>query len=115
MINMVEIFICASFIVLYHYFDSPSYNQIGQYIYVPYFLFCLMIIPQMKLILRSESFLKVSNYGEKLTILLLNIILLVFLGACVFNFAENNFGDNLAFVPKANVASVIIPFDEREN
>lgn len=54
----------------------------SMYFYVPYFLFSLMVIPQVRIILRScKNFsLNVSDYAMKLTDLLLYIMLLVYLG-----------------------------------
>jgi Ion channel len=77
----------------------------ARYIYTPYFLYSLLVIPQLQLVLRTRSkfsFFKVTNYFEKLTILLVNILQLIFLGLCVFNFFENNFGNNL-FTPKNTI------------
>jgi len=62
-------------LAIFHYSKS-------MYFYVPYFLFSLMVIPQVRIILRScKNFsLNVSDYAMKLTDLLLYIILLVYLG-----------------------------------
>lgn len=74
---------------------SLSFFKNGPDIYIPYFLYSILIIPLLKPILRSKTnwrLFKVTNYSDNLILLLANILLIIFLGICFFNFFENNFG-----------------------
>jgi hypothetical protein len=97
-LHVLESVIAISFATL------PLVVRFAQFIYIPYFLLSIMIIPQVKLLLQSgkrNSLLRISQYGEKLIKLLLYVALLFYLGACAFNFSENNFGDGIVSVKKA--------------
>jgi hypothetical protein len=63
-----------------------------------------MIIPQVKLVMISGKqmrLLRMSKFSEKLITLFLYVALLFYLGACAFNFSENNFGNGIVTVKKA--------------
>lgn len=62
-------------------------------IYIPYFLYCLMLIPQLKIMLRSQSRLSmfnVSKYIEKFVILFVTTVVIVYMGVCIYDRFENN-------------------------
>lgn len=96
--NLVDMF--QSFWIFALYF-VPN----GKNIYVPYFLFALYITSSIVDIIRLQkhvSYFSVSKYAEKLLVLILNVVLLIFVGymvfkcsSCVFNFFENYVGTYL--------------------
>ncbi|KAI8909194.1 hypothetical protein EDD86DRAFT_150601 [Gorgonomyces haynaldii] len=81
--------IACAFIVL-----NALPNNYGHNIYVPYFLTALEFIPTLKIILLSRSrwqFLNMSALREKMVILVANVVLVIYMGVCLFDYFETNF------------------------
>jgi hypothetical protein len=72
----------------------------SKFIYVPFYLNCFILIPHLKSLLkyrRQKDPLSISQYKEKLIVLLAYIWTLVYFGVSLFNFFETRFFElNLA-------------------
>jgi hypothetical protein len=94
----VELLTIVPFIVLSRIRDS-------KFIYVPYFLRCFLLIPNLKVYLRlrgRKGLWKMSEYTEKLIILFAYIWTLLYFGVCSFNYFEtkipSNFPSSLSLI-----------------
>lgn len=90
-LTILDLALSATFIIL-------GSVKNGKFIYVPYFLRIILAFSQLKLLLRNRKnipLIKISNFYEKFLILLANIVTLIYLGICAFNWFENNFANTL--------------------
>lgn len=59
---------------------------------IPYFLYCLTLVPGVKVILsrrRKLKFINITQLGEKVFLLLINVGMILYMGICLFDFFEN--------------------------
>ncbi|KAI8894303.1 hypothetical protein BC833DRAFT_624078 [Globomyces pollinis-pini] len=71
-----------------------TFVQIGEFIYVPYFLRFFLVTMSLKSVLRSKrkwSPFKISEFMEKFVILSASILTLLFFGVSAFSYSESNF------------------------
>ncbi|KAH6564138.1 hypothetical protein BASA50_006828 [Batrachochytrium salamandrivorans] len=91
--TFLDLFISIPFLVL-------TRIQNGRLIYVPYYLRALVLVPQLKSVLRLRVYwpaINFSAYKEKLIILVTTILVIIFLGMCSFHYFETKFpGENNA-------------------
>ncbi|KAK6097551.1 hypothetical protein MT418_001655 [Batrachochytrium dendrobatidis] len=85
--TFLDLFISIPFLILTRIPD-------GRLIYVPYFLRSIVLIPQLKSVLRLRIYwppINFSSYKEKLIILVTTILVIIFLGMCSFHYFETKF------------------------
>nr|KAJ3416644.1 potassium channel, sub T, member 2 [Polyrhizophydium stewartii] len=71
--------------------------QDGHLIYLPYFLRAIILIPQLKKVLRLRGYVPFVNFGayrEKLIVLTMTMLVIIFLGMCSFHLFETRFPSN---------------------
>ncbi|KAL2913073.1 hypothetical protein HK105_207418 [Polyrhizophydium stewartii] len=62
----------------------------GNYTYIPYFFRSLVLVAQLDHVLRLRR-KTVSNYVEKIILLGVTMVIIIYVGMCSFEFFENNF------------------------
>lgn len=82
-------------ILIFSTFDN------GRYVYIPYFLQCFLIVPSLKILLQMRSKSQFSTL-DKILMLIANIFVLLYFGACSFNYFETQFPTNKRAVLGSN-------------
>ncbi|KAJ3073984.1 potassium channel, sub T, member 2, partial [Quaeritorhiza haematococci] len=83
--TLLDFICCIPFLVL-------SRFSFGRFIYIPYFLRSLVIITRLKRVLRLRGDLfSVDPLQEKLVVLVVTIMTIIYNGMCTFNYFEANF------------------------
>eukprot|EP00842_Homolaphlyctis_polyrhiza_P005739 jgi/Hompol1/6166/HPOL_002177-RA len=85
--SLMDVIITIPFLVITRF-------EYGRFIYVPYFLRSLVLIPQLKNVLRLRSFwppINFNSYKEKLIILITTVLILIFNAICLFQYFETKF------------------------
>ncbi|KAI9364525.1 hypothetical protein DFJ73DRAFT_956322 [Zopfochytrium polystomum] len=71
----------------------------AQYLYIPFFLRSTIIVSRLKAVLRlrgATSLLNFTDVKEKLVILIMTILSIIYVGMCLFQYVEFRFGTNPA-------------------
>ncbi|KAJ1567239.1 potassium channel, sub T, member 1 [Cladochytrium tenue] len=80
-------------------FVVASGFRVGQYIYLPFFLRGAIIVSRFKQVLRLRGATSLLNFDavkEKVVILLVTMLSIIYVGTCAFQFTEFRFGSNAA-------------------
>lgn len=83
----------------------------SKFIYVPFYLNCFLLIPHMQSLLnyrRQKDPLSITQYTEKLIVLLTYIWTLIYFGVSLFNFFETRFFELTLAPPATNNGSLTL-------